>query len=124
MKKLTIEKERVRSNSLVSPRIIFPFLECLFCFFSLSPSFGACVVSPRPALDGAMSDSGGGGDGEGDGNGTAKPLTNADFRALLSAPRPDAAAATAASNKKSAGQQHRRNQQRPSRDGEGGSKYR
>ena len=78
----------------------------------------------------AMSDSGGDGDGIGDGAADApraKPMTNADFRALLAAPRPAAAATAAASTKKkdNAGQRQRKNQQqRSSRDGDGGAKYR
>ena len=74
-----------------------------------------------------MSDSGGDGDG---GNGAAeapraKPMTNADFRALLAAPRPDASTAAPKKKKDNAGQRQRKNQQqRSSRDGDGGSKYR
>ena len=107
-------------------------------FFSLSAALAPSRFPPPTALEDAMSDSdggGGGGDGNGDGATSdapppptrARPMTNADFRALLSAPRPDAAATSAAAAKKKiAGkqQQQRRNQQRPSREGEGGSKYR
>lgn len=101
----------------------------LFSFSFLS--FGACFSSLR-----AMSDGGGDGDGDAGGGGggaaaakaPAKPMTNADFRALLAAPRPEAEAASKKKKKDGAGGQQRQNpqqqQQRSSRDGEGGFKYR
>jgi len=57
-------------------------------------------------------------------NGSSKPMTNADFRALLSAPRPNAQQQQQQRKKEKGGGSGQRRPQRPSRDGDAGSKYR
>jgi hypothetical protein len=103
------------------------FVKSPSLFFSLPFVF---LISRRSFASSraAMSDSGGDGGGVGagaDAPRAAKPMTNADFRALLDAPRPDAATASKKKKDNAGQQQRRRNQQQlSSRDGDGGSKYR